>query len=373
MPLRSGRVSDNFTAAELCDMILTYGECHQNAALTLRTYRERYGATRRCPTSVRTIYQAVQRVRENMPIQPITHEGVAPRRVAVMLEERVLDHFHRNPTCSLRQAGRYFEVSHWTVHSILKKHKVHPFKFKKMHGLLPRDKPVRECFCRWMLEKIEEEEGFLSNIIWTDESTFTRNGMWNRQNCRHWAEDNPRLFRESGHQYRFSVNVWAAIHGHTIIGPIFIDGNLNADKFIRMLNGEISDYLDELSLAAYRRVWYQLDGAPAHSTLAVKDRLTEMFGQRWMGRNGPRRWPPRSPDLTPLDFFLWGFIKGEVYKTPCDTANEMIARIILAFNKLKSKMDNPQDNLAGRVNNNIIKRCMRCIEQGGGHFENLKI
>lgn len=40
MPLRSGGVSDNFTAAELCDMILTYGECHQNAALTLRTYRE---------------------------------------------------------------------------------------------------------------------------------------------------------------------------------------------------------------------------------------------------------------------------------------------------------------------------------------------
>jgi hypothetical protein len=24
-------------------------------------------------------------------------------------------------------------------------------------------------------------------------------------------------------------------------------------------------------------------------------------------------WPPRSPDLTPCDFFLWGFVKEAVY------------------------------------------------------------
>ena len=29
---------------------------------------------------------------------------------------------------------------------------------------------------------------------------------------------------------------------------------------------------------------------------------------------GPTAWPPRSPDLTPLDFFAWGFIKDVVYR-----------------------------------------------------------
>ena len=35
----------------------------------------------------------------------------------------------------------------------------------------------------------------------------------------------------------------------------------------------------------------------------------ETFPGRWVGRGGPTAWPPRSPDLTPLEFFVWGFIK----------------------------------------------------------------
>ena len=27
-------------------------------------------------------------------------------------------------------------------------------------------------------------------------------------------------------------------------------------------------------------------------------------------------WPPRSPDLTPCDFFLWGYVKDNAYKPP---------------------------------------------------------
>ena len=40
--------------------------------------------------------------------------------------------------------------------------------------------------------------------------------------------------------------------------------------------------------------------------------LDENFPGRWVGRGGPTAWPPRSPDLTPLDFFAWGFIKDVV-------------------------------------------------------------
>jgi hypothetical protein len=35
---------------------------------------------------------------------------------------------------------------------------------------------------------------------------------------------------------------------------------------------------------------------------------------RWIGRGGPIAWPPRSPDLTPLDIFLWGYVKNTVYQ-----------------------------------------------------------
>ena len=40
-------------------------------------------------------------------------------------------------------------------------------------------------------------------------------------------------------------------------------------------------------------------------------------------------WPPRSPDLTPLDFFIWGFVKCKVYKGPLPgTADELKDRIL---------------------------------------------
>lgn len=291
-----------YTAAEYTDMVLTYGECHQNAALALRTYRERYGNTRTCPTNSRVFILAVQRLRENRRLVP-QGEGVSSNS---SIEDRILQHFENNPTCSLRNAARRFQVSHRTVHRILKRHARRPYKFRKVQQLLSRDMPVRMLFCRWLLDKISDDPDFIFNIMWTDESTFTRNGVWNRQNLRYWSNENPHLTRESSFQYRFSLNVWAGIHRNKIIGPVFIDGTLNAQKFLELLSGPVSDYTDDLPLDVYGRLWYQLDGAPAHSVVPVRQRLTDMFQSQWIGRFGPIRWPARSPDLTPLDFFLWG-------------------------------------------------------------------
>jgi hypothetical protein len=48
----------------------------------------------------------------------------------------------------------------------------------------------------------------------------------------------------------------------------------------------------------------------------------ETFPGRWVGSGAPTAWPPRSPDLIPLDFFAWGFIKDSVYsRTVLDLAD----------------------------------------------------
>ena len=44
----------------------------------------------------------------------------------------------------------------------------------------------------------------------------------------------------------------------------------------------------------------------------VTDVLNERFPDAWIGMGGPTSWPPRNPDLPPLDFFLWGYIKNIV-------------------------------------------------------------
>jgi hypothetical protein len=56
----------------------------------------------------------------------------------------------------------------------------------------------------------------------------------------------------------------------------------------------------------------QLVGAPVHFVHIVHDYLNVNFPGRWVGRGGPIAWPPRSPDLTPLDVFLWGSVKDQV-------------------------------------------------------------
>ena len=51
----------------------------------------------------------------------------------------------------------------------------------------------------------------------------------------------------------------------------------------------------------------------------------------WIEREGPTLWPPRSPDITPLDFFLWGYVRDKVFSTPVPDITNLKARITDAF------------------------------------------
>ena len=50
--------------------------------------------------------------------------------------------------------------------------------------------------------------------------------------------------------------------------------------------------------------------------------LNVTYPNRWTGRGGPVLW---SPDLTPLDYFLWGSMKSMVYGTPVTSEEDLIA------------------------------------------------
>ena len=54
------------------------------------------------------------------------------------------------------------------------------------------------------------------------------------------------------------------------------------------------------------RVIFMQDGATPRFSCFVTDVLNERFPDTWIGKGGPIPWPPRSPDLSPLDFSLWG-------------------------------------------------------------------
>jgi hypothetical protein len=82
-------------------------------------------------------------------------------------------------------------------------------------------------------------------------------------------------------------------------------------------------------------VVFQHYGAPPQIHNEVTTFLNRQFPERWIGRGGSTFWPPRSPDLTPLEFFLWGFVKDEVYFPPIPiTMNNLKFQIRTAIAKI---------------------------------------
>jgi len=76
---------------------------------------------------------------------------------------------------------------------------------------------------------------------------------------------------------------------------------------------------------------FQQDGAPPHWGSHVRRFLDATFPNWWIGRDGPTTWPPRSPDITPLDFLLWRYVKDKVFSTPVPDITNLKARITDAF------------------------------------------
>ncbi|KZC14527.1 hypothetical protein WN55_07020, partial [Dufourea novaeangliae] len=108
------------------------------------------------------------------------------------------------------------------------------------------------------------------------------------------------------------------------------------------------------------------DGVPPHYTIAVREHLNEYFGDRSIGRGGPVPWLARSPDLNPLEFFVWRYFKTLVYSTPVNSVEELEQRIHFSV----GIVTNTTPNFC-RIHTNLHHRVRLCTEQNGGHFEQL--
>ncbi|GFV55463.1 transposable element Tc3 transposase [Trichonephila clavipes] len=72
-------------------------------------------------------------------------------------------------------------------------------------------------------------------------------------------------------------------------------------------------FIPELNNHDVQELWFQQDGATCHTARVTIDLLKDTFVDRLISRFGPVNWPPRSCDLTPLDYFLWDYVKSLVY------------------------------------------------------------
>ncbi|XP_073819568.1 uncharacterized protein [Musca autumnalis] len=163
---------------------------------------------------------------------------------------------------------------------------------------------------------------FLPNFDGSSDASF-----W--QNCRIWSEENPHKTLETP-LHPQKLTVWCVLWAGGVIGPYFFRNNVgeavtvNGDRYRAMITDYFVPELDGMNVD---ELWFQQDGATCHTAHVTIDLLKETFNECIISRNGPVNWPPRSCDLTPLDYFLWGYVKSLVYANKPETLGELEANI----------------------------------------------
>ncbi|ERL94979.1 hypothetical protein D910_12251 [Dendroctonus ponderosae] len=74
-------------------------------------------------------------------------------------------------------------------------------------------------------------------------------------------------------------------------------------------------------------MFLQQDGYPAYFSVNVRRFLDNAYRDRWIGRGSLFPWPARSPDLTCMDFYLWGRVKENVLQTRPTSKQHLINKI----------------------------------------------
>ncbi|GFX44215.1 uncharacterized protein TNCV_4120111 [Trichonephila clavipes] len=139
---------------------------------------------------------------------------------------------------------------------------------------------------------------FHKRILFNDEAHFWLNGYVNKQNCRIWSEAYPQVYVET------------PLHPEKLTGALY--GLV--ESFFKNDEGQ-------------NELWFQQDGTTCHTARATIDLLKASFGDRLISRFGPVNWPPRSCNLTPLDYFLWGYVKSLVYADKPQTLDHLEVNI----------------------------------------------
>ncbi|UYV69624.1 hypothetical protein LAZ67_23000332 [Cordylochernes scorpioides] len=108
--------------------------------------------------------------------------------------------------------------------------------------------------------------------------------------------------------------------------------------------------------------YFQLDGAPPHYHRDVRAYLDQNLSGQWIGRRGPIEFPARSPDLTPLDFFLWGTVKDGVYK-------RKPRNLDILWNEIQAVCREISLDVLIRCTESVVTRTQNCIDAAGHQFE----
>jgi hypothetical protein len=116
-----------------------------------------------------------------------------------------------------------------------------------------------------------------------------------------------------------------------LIGPVILDDHMTGHTYRDFLQNGLPEQLQNIPLSTRIAMYFQHDGAPSHYARLVMQHLNDTSHNPWIGRGSTINWPSRSPDLTLLDFCLWGWLKSKVNRTKVDTREELLDHVTVVF------------------------------------------
>ncbi|KAJ8950323.1 hypothetical protein NQ318_021183 [Aromia moschata] len=162
------------------------------------------------PVSQSTVSRIERKYRE------LGHVRDAPRQGRPKINENVQQDVIlsalENPHCTVRQVSRDLNIGKSSVSNIFKKVKYHPYRVRLIHELAEDDFDRRTEFCEYMMDHNNQNNGFIANILFSDEATFFLNGHVNRQNTRYWSQENPHWMQEYHTQHPQKSGSTPAFH-----------------------------------------------------------------------------------------------------------------------------------------------------------------
>ena len=277
--------------------------------------------------------------------------------------ERVNELVRRDRRLTIRMMAEELEMSKESVRTIL----VENLGMKKICArMVPKllsdeQKSRRMRVCEEILQQLEVNEDFLSNVITGDESWIFQYDPETKRQSRQWkspSSPRPRKARMCKSKIKVMLIVFFDCKGLVHYEFVPIGQTVNQDFYKAVLVR-----LMEKIRRKRRDLWESKqwllhhDNAPAHSALTIRQFLTSK-------QVTTLDHPPYSPDLAPSDFFLFpklkSVLKGNRFENIDDIKDETTT-----FLKNIKEVDFSACFDAWKT------RMQKCIDQQGDYFEGI--
>ena len=312
-----------------------------------------------------TILRWVEAFRETGSVMKRNSPG-RPRSVRTSgTAEGVRNAVTSSPTRSARQQSQALEISRRSLQRVMDDLHFHPYKLAVVQTLTEGDFIQRREFCTEMMEITANDDDAV--VMMSDEAHFHLDGFVNKQNYRYWATTNPRQLHQRP-LHSLKVTVWCAVFSEGIVGPYFFEEGgstvtVTSARYVQMLDTFLQPELQRRGVDV-SQVWFQQDGATAHTARLSMTKVQEMFPHRVISRFGDVHWPARSPDLSVCDFFLWGHLKERVYRSKPRTTEEL-------KHSIRHEIQSVPLEMIGRAMQSFRRRLELCIQNEGRHLSDV--